>query len=138
MFSLARVIGSRGHRQWLLYAHSPVQPRKSVRIEIPEFGGAGYDASYRDRPFTIHDLAGTLTNLTEDCTKFDLILLSTCFGGTPYTIGLIGPFARYIIASPENLHLSYFDLQPLEHLEIGLGDGDVHALAERFAQRSSV
>jgi hypothetical protein len=116
--------------------------RKMVRIflycghEIPEFGGAGYDASYPDRPFTIHDLAGTLAGFTRDSTKFDLALLSTCFGGTPYTIGTVGQFARYIIASPGNLHLSYFDLQPLERLDLSLGDGDPHAFAERFARRS--
>lgn len=104
--------------------------------EIPEFGGAGYDASYPDRPFTIQDLAGTLKVFTRDCPRFDLMLLSTCFGGTPHTIGALGSFARYIIASPDNLHLSYFDLQPLERLELRLGDGDVHAFAERFARRS--
>jgi len=26
--------------------------------EIPEFGGAGYDASYENRTFTVDDLAG--------------------------------------------------------------------------------
>jgi hypothetical protein len=104
--------------------------------EIPEFGGAGYDASYPDRPFTIHDLAGALEGFTRDSTRFDLMLLSTCFGGTPYTIGALGSFARYIIASPDNLHLSYFVLQPLERLDLSLEDGDVHAFAERFAQRS--
>ena len=116
--------------------------RKKVSIflycghEIPEFGGAGYDASYPDRPFTIHDLAGTLKAFTQDSARFDLMLLSTCFGGTPHTIGALGLFARYIIASPDNLHLSYFDLQPLERLDLSLEDGDVHAFAERFARRS--
>ena len=96
--------------------------RKMVSIflycghEIPEFGGAGYDASYPDRPFTVHDLAGTLKAFTRDSARFDLMLLSTCFGGTPYTIGALGSFARYIIASPDNLHLSYLDLQPLERV----------------------
>jgi hypothetical protein len=104
--------------------------------EIPEVGGVGYDASYPDRPFTIHDFAGALKGFTGDSTKFNLMLLSTCFGGTPYTIATLGPFARYIIASPDNLHLSYFDLQPLERLDLSLEDEDVHAFAERFAQRS--
>jgi hypothetical protein len=116
--------------------------RKTVSLflyfghDIPEFGGAGYDESYPDRPFTVHDLAGTLKAFTRDSKRFDLMLLSTCFGGTPYTIGLLGSFARYIVASPENLHLSYFDLQPLQRLDLTLGDGDVHAFAEKFARRS--
>jgi len=104
--------------------------------EIPEFGGAGYDASYPDRTFTVHNLASGLKNFTRDSTRFDLMILSTCFGGTPYTIGRLGSFARTIIASPDNLHLSYFDLNPLEQLDLNLWDGDVPAFAKRFAHQA--
>lgn len=104
--------------------------------EIPEFGGAGYDASYPDRTFTVNDLASGLKDLTRDSTKFDLMVLSTCFSGTPYTIGALGSFARYIIASPDNLHLSYFDLHSLERLDLSLQDRDVPAFAKRFAHQS--
>jgi hypothetical protein len=104
--------------------------------EIPEVGGAGYDASYPDRTFTVHDFAGGLKEFTRDSTRFDLIVLSTCFGGTPYTIGVLGSFARYIIASPDNLHLSYFDLRSLERLDLSLRDGDVPAFAKRFAHQA--
>jgi len=103
---------------------------------IPEFGGAGYDASYPDRAFTVRDLAGGLKELTRDSTKFDLMILSTCFGGTPYTIGSLGSFARTIIASPENLHLSYFDLQPLERLDLGMRNSTVPDFARRFARHA--
>jgi hypothetical protein len=71
-----------------------------------------------------------------DSARFDLLILSTCFGGTPYTIGALGQFSRTIIASPGNLHLSYFDLNSLERLDLGLADGDVPAFARRFAQRA--
>ena len=74
--------------------------------EIPEFGGAGYDASYPDRAFTVHDLQVGLDGFTRDSAKIDLMILSTCFGGTPYTIESLGSSARYIVASPDNLHLS--------------------------------
>jgi hypothetical protein len=104
--------------------------------EIPEFGGAGYDESYPDRTFTIDDLVGGLKNLTSDSLIFDLTILSTCFGGTPYTIGKLIPFTRTIIASPENLYLSYFNLDPLEQLDINLQDRDVQAFAKRFARQS--
>ena len=104
--------------------------------EIPEFGGTGYDASYPDRAFTVRDLANGLKDLTMDSTKFDLMVLSTCYGGTPYTIGTLGPYARTIIASPDNLHLSYFDLSSLESLDLGLQDGDIPAFAGRFARQS--
>jgi len=104
--------------------------------EIPEFGGAGYDASYPDRTFTVHDLAGGVQSFTRDSARFDLMVLSTCFGGTPYTIGALGSSVRYIIASPDNLHLSYFDLHSLERLDLGLRDGDVPAFAKRFARQA--
>lgn len=101
--------------------------------EIPERNGEGYDASYPERAFTVHDLAGGLEDFTRHSSQFDLLILSTCFGGTPYTVGTLGPFMRYMIASPDNLHLSYFDLRPLERLDLGLKDGDVASFAEKFA-----
>ena len=104
--------------------------------EIPEFGGAGYDASYSKRTFTVDDLADGLKCMTGDSTKFDLIVLSTCYNGTPHTIAGLAPYGRYIIASPDNLHLSYFDLSPLEHLDVSLPDGDMPAFARIFAQNA--
>jgi hypothetical protein len=104
--------------------------------EIPELGGAGYDASYKNRMFTVDDLADGLRRITRDSTKVDLVVLSTCFGGTPRTIAALAPYARYIIASPDNLHLSYFDLRPFERLDIGLQDEDVSVFADTFAQHA--
>ena len=106
--------------------------------EIPEINGLGYDASYRERTFTVEDLAEELNNITRDSTKFDLIVLSTCFGGTPHTIAALAPYARTVVASPDNLHLSYFDLQPFERLDLGLRDGDVPAFAKNFAHQAFV
>jgi hypothetical protein len=104
--------------------------------EIPEFGGEGYDASYPDRTFTVHDLAVGLKNFTLDSSRFDFMILSTCFGGTPYTIDELGSYSRTIIASPDNLHLSYFDIHSLERLDLSLKDKDPHVFAIRFALHS--
>lgn len=104
--------------------------------EVPEFDGAGYDASYPDRKFTVDDLAIGLKDITSDSTKFDLVILSTCFGGTPYTINALKPFAKTIIASPENLHLSYFDLSSLERLDLSMRDENVPTFAKRFAHQA--
>lgn len=104
--------------------------------EIPEFDGAGYDASYSDRTFTVDDLAVALNRITPDSTKFDLIVLSTCFNGTPHTISALAPYARTIVASPDNLHLSYFDLKPFHHLDIGLQDGAMTDFSKTYARRS--
>ncbi|MFO7525368.1 MAG: hypothetical protein R6W68_07935 [Ignavibacteriaceae bacterium] len=104
--------------------------------EIPEINGAGYDLSYPDRAFTIDNVAKGLKGFTSDFSEFDLVILSTCYGGTPYTIGKLGTFTKTIIASPENLHLSYFDISTLERLDINFIDGDVPAFAIKFAQQS--
>lgn len=104
--------------------------------EIPEFGGEGYDASYKDRTFKVDDLADGLKCITRDSAKVDLVVLSTCFSGTPRTIAALAPYSRYVIASPDNLHLSYFDLGPLERLDIGLRDGDVSGFANTFAHHA--
>lgn len=104
--------------------------------EIPEINGAGYDLSYPDRPFTVDNIANALKSFSSGFSKFDLIILSTCYGGTPYTTGKLGSFARTIIASPDNLHLSYFDLSALERLDISLHSNDVPAFAKNFAQQS--
>jgi hypothetical protein len=104
--------------------------------EIPESNGAGYDASYSDRTFTVRDLADGLDHFTRDSTKIDLVVLSACFGGTPHTIAALAPYTRTIVASPDNLHLTYFDLHPFEQLEVGLRDGDVAAFATHFARQA--
>jgi hypothetical protein len=126
-----------------LYHHFRVDSQREIVSmflyyghEIPEYGGAGYDASYPNRKFTIKDLTIGLEDFTRDSARFDLIILSTCFGGTPYTIGALGPFAKTIIASPENLHLSYFDLSSLARLELRMRDGDVPTFAKRFAHQA--
>lgn len=104
--------------------------------EIPEFDGKGYDASYGNRAFTIADLAEGLEGFAQDSTKVDLVVLSTCYNGTPYTMKALAPLARYVIASPDNLHLSYFDLSPFERLDIGLRDEDVFGFAKKFARHA--
>jgi hypothetical protein len=117
---------------------SPPEPKLLLYFghQIPEFGGAGYDASSPGRVFTIDDFAGGLKQIKSDSVKLDLIVLSTCYNGTPYTVAALAPYARYIIASPGNLHRSYFDLQRLENLDRELQDGDMAALAKNFARQA--
>jgi hypothetical protein len=114
-------------------AHEPVRMFLYFGHELPEFNGAGYDASYKKRGVTVDDLAEGVGDIAGDSTRIDLLVLGTCFGGTPHTIGALTPYARYIVASPDNLHLSYFDLGPLATLDIGVGDAAMAAFADRFA-----
>ena len=119
-----------------------VQSRPSLQLflyfghEFPEFNGTGYDASYSKRRVDIQDLAEGVRDIAGPSRKIDLLVLATCFGGTPHTIGALAPYARYIIASPDNLHLSYFDLEPLAQLDVGPDDGEVADFADRFAHHA--
>jgi hypothetical protein len=63
-------------------------------------------------------------------------VLATCFGGTPHTIGALAPYAHYIVASPDNLHLSYFDLEPLIELRGAPAHASITTFAERFARNA--
>ncbi|MBN1315053.1 MAG: hypothetical protein JXA42_06280 [Anaerolineales bacterium] len=128
--------------EWELYHrfHTKEQPELAKIFlyfghEIPEFGGRGYDASYSNQSFTVHDLANALKRITRDAAAFDLIVLSTCFNGTPHTIATLAPYARTIVASPGNLHLSYLALKPFEQLEAGMRK-DVPAFARQFAHQA--
>jgi hypothetical protein len=104
--------------------------------EIPEFEMERYDGSHPERLFSIDDLAAGLKKFQQPTGGFDLLALSTCYGGSPFVISALAPYARYIIASPDNLHLSYFDLEGLEHLEQRLNGVDHYAFAKTYARRS--
>ena len=104
--------------------------------EIPEVNGKGYDQSYDDRSFLVGDLGRAMHEMTGDASKFDLVVLSTCYGGTPHTVGALSPYARYIMASPGNLHLSYFDMTPFEALQGTLHKGNVDDFARECARKS--
>ncbi len=84
--------------------------------QIPELDGKGYFASYPDKVFNINDFASAVKSFSGD-TKFNLLVLSTCHNGTPGIILKLSPFADFIIASPEDLHLSYIDTKYLENLD---------------------
>ncbi len=43
VFSLALVLGDKGARRWLVYAHSPLEDRRDVTITVPGFGKVTID-----------------------------------------------------------------------------------------------
>lgn len=104
--------------------------------EIPEYNKKGYDESYPDKQFNIEIFSEGLKSFTNNSQKIDLLILSTCFGGTPYTISSLGKYSEYIIASPENLHLSYFDIQSLKNLEMNLQKEVVYTFSKYYAEKS--
>lgn len=80
--------------------------------EIPESGGKGYNISDPGREFNISLFAEAVKDFS-DARKsgkpLDLIVLSTCNNGTPVIISALMPLSAYIIASPEDLHLSFIN-----------------------------
>jgi hypothetical protein len=87
---------------------------------IPEATIEGYSHSLPHLKFGIKYLENRLGRLGaggDSGYLFDGIILSSCHNGTPFILNRLVPFARYVIASPENLHLSYLDISPF--LEIG-------------------
>jgi hypothetical protein len=56
-------------------------------------------------------------------TPMDLVVLSTCLGGTVGTLRTLAPMSRFVIASPESLHLSHMDMSGLQGLENWNGNG---------------
>jgi hypothetical protein len=103
---------------------------------ISEFEGSGYDASNPDRTLNVRGMAEGIKEFTGDTTKFDLLVLSTCFGGTPYTVAALSPYARRIIASPENLHLSYLDLRLLQRLDTYVQHDEFAQFTRYFARQA--
>ena len=113
--------------------------------EIPDSPGFQYDGSYSDSTLTIekfsHELGSFLykttdrtdTSLVSAKIRFDLLLLSTCNNGTPHSVFALSHYARRIIASPTNLHLSYLDIAPFEHLEQHIRENDLGVFAENAA-----
>jgi len=94
-------------------------------------------ANRTNRILTLSDLTTGLASLgacLRDDQKFDLAVLSSCYSGTTAIIGAISPYVRYVVASPENLHLSHFDLS-LFHKE-KISDMDAERLAFELASRS--
>ena len=145
---------------------TPKTALKPLRIflffghQVFETDGPGYYSSYPDETFGIDELAKGIalfdaqdktpnsnsgTDQKEDI-FFNLIVLSTCRGGTPGTIETLSPVTRYIIASPENLHLSYMNMGLLKGLETWNGNYMqpfykelvVHAFAELIQLTNTV
>ncbi len=104
--------------------------------EIPEVEGLHYDASYPDSTLTVTKFSKDLRAFSSDSKHFDLAFLSTCFNGTPHSIAALAPHTRYVIASPTNLHLSYLDVAPFEHLENTLGNRDIASFARTVARNA--
>lgn len=76
-----------------------------------------------------------LSEVDPNLMKFDLVALSACYSGTPGIVAELAPYSRYILASPDDLHLAYLDIQPLRHFS-EVGFSEVQNFAQEMALHS--
>jgi hypothetical protein len=105
--------------------------------QIPEWTQSGYHSSYPQIGFTIQNFAAGIEGFrniySPRADKFDLIVLSTCYSGTPGVISTLLPHSHYIIASPDNLHLSHINVGIFKQLD---GSKDIYHFAKTAVQRA--
>ena len=85
--------------------------------QVPERPESGYHSSLPRASFGLEPLADGLAGFLPPEHRFDLAVLSTCNNGTPTAIAALAPRARYLVASPADLHLSHLATGTLAHLE---------------------
>jgi len=112
--------------------------------EIPETGGGNYSESYPERNFSLAEFTRGLDRFGKPDSNpekpFALIVLSTCYGGTPTIMNRLSPYTRFALASPAYLHLSYLDTRAFKQLPDSSSDPfnteKIHALAADMAHQS--
>lgn len=81
--------------------------------KIPEANGQGYSSSFPKISFSLTEFSQGIKNLNSNeqgrTKPFNLIVLSTCQGGSLPTLKALSPLTDYLVASPANLHLSYLN-----------------------------
>lgn len=100
--------------------------------EVEEEGGERYHGSHPVHAFGLSELVGGLKQFGAEEDPFDLLVLSTCNNGTPGTLHALASLARYVIAAPGDLHLSYIDSHPLHRL--GQTEEGIERVAQHLAR----
>jgi hypothetical protein len=85
--------------------------------EIPDENDSNYFRSRPEANFNTEVFVSGLRSFLTREERFDLTVLSTCDNGTPSMVSQIQSVSRYLLASPQNLHLSHLDTHALLNLE---------------------
>jgi hypothetical protein len=112
--------------------------------EIPESGGRNYSESYPERNFSLAEFTRGLDRFEKPDSNpekpFDLLVLSTCYGGTPTVMNGLSSYTRFALASPAYLHLSYLDTRAFKQLpesgSVPFDTEKIRALATEMAHQS--
>lgn len=100
--------------------------------EIPTFKDQHYHSS---QPKQIFNTEVFSDHISKFSSSFDLTILATCNNGNPKMLHALGEKTDYVIASPQNLHLSYLSLEKLSLLEED-PTIDTKLLADSIAENS--
>ncbi|WP_147303610.1 hypothetical protein [Rhodohalobacter sp. SW132] len=103
--------------------------------EIPLEVHRGYNASHSNTVVDTKAFATGLSAFIGEDHSYDLVALSSCSNGTPAMAKYLQETARYLLASPQNLHLSHINFTSLELLNES-PDIDPGHLAEKIAAES--
>lgn len=86
--------------------------------EIPAEDGYKYHQTLPGVNVTAESFAAGIQGFLDgERDKFELVVLSACSNGTPAMAKHLLPAADYLLASPQNLHLSHIDSDSLHLLE---------------------
>lgn len=109
--------------------------------EIPMQAQTGY---HRSRPEVDFGSSGFTEGIAQfkgsGSSPLDLLVLSTCNNGTPDMLDRLKDAADYVLASPQNLHLSHIDSDSLSVLEshASIATADLAAkIADQTLERMS-
>lgn len=83
--------------------------------EIPS--GSPYLVYHRSQPYLQFNTDIFSDDLSLFENHFNLVVLSTCNNGNPLMIQKLSSVSDYLVASPQNLHLSHLIDSPLQQLE---------------------
>lgn len=103
--------------------------------EIPHLQERSYHRSRPGAEFNIEHFVTGMRSFLDANARFDLTVLSTCDNGTPAAASQLQPVSRYLLASPQNLHLSHIDTHPLLTLEDS-PQLDISSLADLLARQT--
>lgn len=105
----------------LYHQYRSVIPSRNVFLyyghEIPAKKYKGYFQSRPQISFDIQQFVQGMDSFLDREEVFDLTVLSTCDNGTPQAVSALEGKTDYLLASPENLHLSHIDSDSLLQLE---------------------
>lgn len=82
--------------------------------EIPTFKDRNYHRSMPEMNFDTNIFSSDLKKFSS---SFDVTILSTCNNGNPHMIDKLQSVSDVVIASPQNLHLSYMSMEKFDLLE---------------------